>query len=201
MEKFNFQMFVMVGFSTVELDHSRLEELRPIITNQVWIDDASEDGLQEADWCRGGKYARKNIVIPDQYKPFLRYIDDLTEQFFGTDIERDTVSLWLGGEELDWHEHITDREVEDFHWLIYLGDDNWHEEAGGLLLLKNAQMDVTYTVVPTYGTAVILNNTNKNYLHKVTKYQPRSKRIVLQISYRLVQEKNNEEQIFGQESC
>lgn len=184
MEQFDFNQFVMTGFSEVELDRSFLEALRPVVANQDWVDAASEDGLQEADWCHSGRYVQKNIVIPDAYKPFLDYIDTLTRRFFGENVQRDIVSLWLGGEELDWHEHITDREVEDLHWLIYLGSNEWHPDAGGLLLLKNAQLpDIIHTIVPTYGTAVVLNNSNQTYLHKVTKFTPLSTRIVLQVGY------------------
>ncbi len=181
---FDATQFMIVGFSYVSLDINLLESIRPIVQHQVWIDDSSEDGLQEADWCAGGKNRQEAIVVPSVYSEFVNHVDDITKHIFGNNVYRDKTVMWMGGEELDWHEHISDKEVEDYHWLIYLGDDEWREDAGGLLLLQNAQdPDNVFTVYPTYGTAVLLNNTNANYLHKVTKYTPTSKRIVLQVSY------------------
>lgn len=183
-EGFDYMQFTLVGFSQVPLNVEYLESIREDVNNQEWIDDSSEDGLQEASWCVGGKNRQDAIVVPPEYSDFVDYIDDLTRQMFGEDVHRDKVVMWMGGEELDWHEHISDKEVEDYHWLIYLGDDDWKDDAGGLLLLKNAQdPDNIFSIYPTYGTAVVLNNTNPNYLHKVTKYTPTSKRIVLQVSY------------------
>ena len=181
---FDAVQFMLVGFSNVTLDPTKLEAIKPVVDKQEWIDDSSEDGLQEASWCVGGKNRQEAIVVPQEYSEFVDYVDDLTRQMFGEDVHRDKAVMWMGGEELDWHEHISDKEVEDYHWLIYLGDAEWRDDAGGLLLLKNAQdPDNIFTVYPTYGTAVVLNNTNSNYLHKVTKYTPTSKRIVLQVSY------------------
>lgn len=171
--------FNMIGCCKIELDSSVLEQIRSAVENEQW-EQPTPEGVSFASWISSGS------LNPPAYMTLLDHIDQVTGQLFGSGYKRHMVSMWSGGEQLNWHNHVDDNELKDFHWIVYLGSDDWCEQAGGLLQAKNSMMDDVLTVEPTYGTAVLLNNSHPAYLHKVTPFVPVRTRIVFQVGYEYV---------------
>lgn len=175
MQTFNILDYVSIGCSQVSLCSKQLASIKLLVDQEAWSD-RKEDTLQ---------YANEDD-LPIKYASFLSYIDDLTHELISCNYERTFVSLWRGGETIGWHHHVNDGEFKDeqAHWLIYLGSDHWCVEAGGVLQVHNDLTHQLKSFDPTFGTAVVLNNTSEHYLHRVTKFTPVRERIVLQVGYR-----------------
>lgn len=176
---FDSTQFQMIGCCKIDLDQSVLDQIRPVVETEQWAEVLSE-GVRLAVW------SNKVTLNPPRYKVLLDHLDELTEQIFGRGYQRHMLSMWNGSEQLDWHNHVDDRELKQFHWIVYLGSDTWCEQAGGLLQVKNAMMDDVLTFEPTFGTAVLLNNTHPAFLHKVTPFTPVRTRIIFQVGYEYI---------------
>lgn len=172
-------MFQLTGCSPVTLDPDVLAQTRSAVSAETWSDVLSE-GVELATW------SNRDTLNPPQYRPLLDHLDQLTEQIFGQGYRRHMLSMWRGSEALTWHNHVDDNELREFHWIVYLGSDDWCDEAGGLLQVKNRMMDEVVTFQPSYGTAVLLNNTHPDFVHQVTSFTPIRVRIIFQVGYEYV---------------
>lgn len=172
-------MFFQYGFCYIDLDEQVLADVKSVVQGASYAS-TEKDGTGDVIWPRD---ADGKEIRPVEYERLVEHIISHVSDLFGSQMTCTSIVTWTGSELLGWHHHMTDGEVEDYHVLLYLGDDEWHPEAGGLLELKNALIPETiFSVVPKYGTAVLLNNTNANFLHRVTAYKPLSRRIVFQMS-------------------
>jgi hypothetical protein len=169
--------FSMVGCCEMSFDQSILTALRPVLQKETW-NPYSGGNIAFAKWS-----AEDDTSPPSGYTELTNYVDRQTELIFGTKCRRHMFSLWEGGEPLPWHNHVDDGELRDVYWMIYLGDDVWKPEAGGRIEAKSIFSDVVVSREPTFGTVLLLNNQHPGFLHRVTAYNPISRRIAIQMGY------------------
>lgn len=167
------QSFFIHGFSELYLDQEILQKAKDFILSRGFIAGNGDDGCDRFNW-------------PEQPAPEInRLIEHIVETVrisLGDSIVHNKEMCWKGGETLDFHDHIGDNEIQEYHVLTYLGSNEWSKEDGGYLRLRCKLLPEIFEFSPIFGRSIILNNTHKDFQHGVSAFTNREKdRIVFQI--------------------
>lgn len=173
----NYSDFFLHGCSQVEIDQSVLLRTNEVVEQEMW-GELVYGRVRNAVWS-------VNVfedIDPPQYDLLTHHIDNSTKLLFGPQYRRFKLGLWRGTQDLDWH---YDGDGETYiHWMIYFGNDQWTEEAGGFLEAQNTLVGEVKRFTPTLGTVVVLNGQGKHFVHRVTDFDPSYDRIAMLISYK-----------------